>query len=485
MLCSAFFALALGNILRHELWRDEVQPWLLARDSGSIVELLHNARYEWHPNLWHLLLYWVSRLTADPFGMQLLHLAIATATVYIFVRYSPFTLLQKGLFIFGYFPLYEYATISRGYAPGILLIFCFCAVSSKPAKSYLLLAALLAVLAQANVFGLIIAMAMGLGLVFEAIITKDPRRFSRAKKVEIIAAVLLLFAGVTLSYLQLLPPTDSGVNVPWRFGLDISSIVKSINISGRSFVPIPDLSHQFWNTNLLGSGRAMFALSLIVLSASSLLLVRAPAALFTYCCGTAAMIIFTYTKYYGYVRHHGHIFILFIACLWLARYQPELNLRPRGLDALSRFMTKQRGKILVTILLLQLAAAAIACGMDWVYPFSQAKAAAAFLRNNGMADRFIVEDDECGSTLAGYLNRSVYYARADRLGSFTVWDKRHWYWNSRTLMGVAVEKAAERQEDILLISNSPQNAGDGLIRIGEFTGSLVPGEDYYVYLIKH
>jgi hypothetical protein len=487
-LCSAFFALALVSILRHELWRDEVQPWLIARDSGSIVELLHNARYEWHPNLWQLLLYGVTRLTVDPFGMQLLHLVIATTTVYIFVRYSPFTMFQKGLFIFGYFPLYEYATISRNYAPGILLIFCFCAaMCAEPRRRYLLLAALLSLLAQTNVFGLMIAMTMALALFFEAVITQGPRNFSRAKKVEIIAAVLLLVVAVTLSYLQLLPPKDSGVNVPWHFGLDLKTIAKSVNIAGRSFVPIPELSHQFWNNNVLGSGRLMFALSLIVLATSSLLLARTPVALFAYCCGTAAIIIFTYVKYYGYLRHHGHIFILFIACLWVAEYQPKQHLSRRSLDALTRVLSKHRSQILIAVLLLQLAAAAIACGMDWVYPFSQAKTLSAFLRVNGMADMFIVANNEPGvSTLAAYLNRKVYYAREERIGSFMVWDKRHWDWDSRTLLEVAKEKAAERQEDILLISSSPQSIGDGsTIQVGEFTGSIVPGEDYYIYLIKY
>ena len=108
-----FFFLGLVLLLRHEMWQDEWQAWLLAKESLSLPELFRNLRYEGHPGLWHLGLYLVSRVTPDPLGMQLLHLLVATASVYVFLRYSPFTRLQKILFILGYFPFYEYAVISR------------------------------------------------------------------------------------------------------------------------------------------------------------------------------------------------------------------------------------------------------------------------------------------------------------------------------------------------------------------------------------
>ena len=35
-----FFIIALIGIIHHELWRDEIQAWLVARDSNSLVELI-------------------------------------------------------------------------------------------------------------------------------------------------------------------------------------------------------------------------------------------------------------------------------------------------------------------------------------------------------------------------------------------------------------------------------------------------------------
>jgi hypothetical protein len=42
----------LGLLLaHHEMWRNELQAWLLARDSDSLAELWRNTRYEEHPLL--------------------------------------------------------------------------------------------------------------------------------------------------------------------------------------------------------------------------------------------------------------------------------------------------------------------------------------------------------------------------------------------------------------------------------------------------
>ncbi|MBI4794559.1 MAG: hypothetical protein HY790_01735, partial [Deltaproteobacteria bacterium] len=135
-----FFFLGLVLLLRHEMWQDEWQAWLIARESLSIPDLFRNLRYEGHPGLWHLVLFLVSRVTPNPLGMQILHLLVATGAVYVFLKYSPFTRLQKILFILGYFPFYEYTVISRNYGLGVLGLFGFCALFCRPGpRSYLLL----------------------------------------------------------------------------------------------------------------------------------------------------------------------------------------------------------------------------------------------------------------------------------------------------------------------------------------------------------
>ena len=74
LLTGVFFAVASFTLLNHEMWRDELQAWLLARDSNGPFELFQNLKYERHPGLWHLLLMPLSRMFRSPEVMQWLHL---------------------------------------------------------------------------------------------------------------------------------------------------------------------------------------------------------------------------------------------------------------------------------------------------------------------------------------------------------------------------------------------------------------------------
>ena len=49
-------------LFNHEMWRDEIQAWLLARDSSNFLNLLNNLRYEGHTPLWHFLLFPLTKL---------------------------------------------------------------------------------------------------------------------------------------------------------------------------------------------------------------------------------------------------------------------------------------------------------------------------------------------------------------------------------------------------------------------------------------
>ena len=122
-------------LLNHEPWRDEMQAWLLARDSASPLELWRNTRYEGHPLLWHLLLWLLSRWSQKPLTMQLAHAAIAVLTAGVFLAFAPFPRWLKVLWVFGYFPLFEYGVISRNY--GLTVLFLFLALALRERGNHL------------------------------------------------------------------------------------------------------------------------------------------------------------------------------------------------------------------------------------------------------------------------------------------------------------------------------------------------------------
>ena len=67
----------------HELWRDEADVWLFARDTNftGFFEYLSNSG---HPGLWHLLLLPFAKLNFPNYTIQILHLSIAVASIRIF-----------------------------------------------------------------------------------------------------------------------------------------------------------------------------------------------------------------------------------------------------------------------------------------------------------------------------------------------------------------------------------------------------------------
>ncbi len=174
-LTTGFLILGGFTAFNHEMWRDEIQAWLLARDSASFFELFAHLKYEGHPGLWHLCLMPLSRITASPVIMQVFHLLIAGVTVYLFVRYAPFNWLQKFLFCFGYFVLYEYAVIARNYALGLLLLILFCVLFRERYKRPLWIGGILFLLAHTSVHALIVTIAISFALFCEYFLMKIAR----------------------------------------------------------------------------------------------------------------------------------------------------------------------------------------------------------------------------------------------------------------------------------------------------------------------
>src|SRR5438094_4459713 len=149
---AVFFVIALIGILNHEMWRDELHCWLIARDSHSFAQLYQNRSYDGHPLLWYALLYILTWFTANPVAMQVLLLILAAGSVYLFNRFSNFTVLQKVLFSFGYYSIYEYSIIARSYSLGFFLVISFCSLYVNRGRNVAWLFLVLILLANTSVF---------------------------------------------------------------------------------------------------------------------------------------------------------------------------------------------------------------------------------------------------------------------------------------------------------------------------------------------
>ena len=500
-----FLAVGAFTASHHEMWRDEIQAWLLARDSTSLFNLFANLKYEGHPGLWHLCLMPLSRITHSPVMMQMLHLLITGVTVYLFVRYAPFNWFQKLLFCFGYFVLYEYAIVARNYALGLLLITVFCVLFKERYKRFIWVGCVLFLLAHTSVHALIVAIAVGIALCCEYFFGG---RFLKSLSQEVEAiedkrpiwiGFALIGVGILTAVLQLNPPPDTGFAVAWNFNFETKRVNDIVKLISRAYLPVTRPVFGFWGSNLLTTYPffvlIQVSLCYFLMLFSLLLFHKRPTALLIYLISTFGLLTFFYVKYHGSIRHHGFLFLAFLMCCWIYRDSPVIKLgkaEQQDTDSAIDRVLNMVATVLVTLLLICHAIGGItAVRMEHRHIFSYGKLTAEYIKSQGMQDLPMVGDiDYAVSTVVGYLEkpRQVYYPRGSRLGSFVRWDKARTHDAPDTLVIEAAKTlSVEKNKEVLIILNRALGAElrqqHYLTSVAKFTGSVVGDEGFHLYLM--
>jgi hypothetical protein len=188
---------------RHVLWRDEVRALNIATACASpwsLIACLHN---EGHPGLWYLLLQLGYRLTDSLWVLKPTSILVASAAMYLMLRWAPFRRSWKLLFLFGYFPLFAYAVMCRSYGLTMLLLFAVATVHGRRFTHPWGVAVLLALLANTSAFGFVFALALLAGLLLERVL------LHRLRGVATLVSITL--AGVVLAAITMLPDSTTSV----------------------------------------------------------------------------------------------------------------------------------------------------------------------------------------------------------------------------------------------------------------------------------
>lgn len=463
--------------------------WMMARDHATLGSLIQTLRFEYmHPWLWGILLFGLSRLTRDPLAMQLLHILIATGAVLLLVQYSPFTRLQKTLLAFGYFLVFEYSLISRNYGLGVLLIFLFCVLFSTRKRSYLPLATLLAVLTNVNFYSRMTAIALLALLILEYVLAIRSGKPTLNRRWDIAGSLLIVAGGLLLSAVQNIPPpAQAGSLSVLSQGVKLNQVVSAIANLWRAYFPMPGLALRFWNSNIIDDGSAA-ALSWIPLGFSIALFYRRPLILFLYLFNLTEILLF-HSLWTGLMRHLGHIFILFIACLWLSHeIAPSGSERPSRYSVL-RFFDRYRTQFVTVVLVVQVVAGVYAYTMDLFHPFSEAKAVAQYLRRQQLDQSLIAGGiDVFTQSVSGHLDQSIFYPERDRMGTYISSDNS----SQRLSPQQYLERVARQPgvEKAVLVLNFPIKEalpalpGWNVQELARFNRGIVKVENFYLYQLQ-
>ena len=496
LLLAVFVFFEYFLVSHHAMWRDELQAWLLVRDSRDIFELFRNLKYEGHPPLWYLLLIPLTRIFSFPESMQWLHLVIAASSVYVLARYSPFTWVQKVLITFGYFSFYEYAVISRNYGIGVLLIFIFCALFKDRDKKIFWIGVVLSLLANTNVLGLIITIVLSASLCLEFF---QNRRGGQKKlnppNTAFYVALSIIIISISASVAQILPAADGNFASGWVLKFDARNAESLVKIVVGAYLPIPEWNLHYWNTVLLSPNRLIGLLSSVAILLFLTFFIKSirenPLLIFIFVGCTFSLLLFFYTKYHGALRHHGYLYIAFLMTVWISlSYKKSIcacYFATTPPEVRGRNLT---GGLINIIFLFQAFAGLSAATLGYENVFSNANAVALFLADEKYEnDKLVGDTDYAASSVVGYLqNKPIFYPSSGRNGTFVRWDSYRRNISNQEAVDAAKILSKNSNENVILIMNS--ELGEQLLDknhvrlLKSFLNATVGDENYYLYLVN-
>ncbi|MDP9002190.1 MAG: hypothetical protein M3O46_19020 [Myxococcota bacterium] len=477
--------MAIFAISHHEMWRDELHCWLVARDSATPWDVVRNRAYDGHPPLWYLLLWVLEKTTHDPRSMQIAHVGIAAAVVAVFANRAPFPRPLRALFPFGYFLAYEYVAISRCYGLAFLFALLLCVHHSRRFQRPAATALLIAALALTTTVATMVAAGYAAALIVDCIeATRRREPNVRRMWIPVAAAAASCLAAALCAW----PPADSTVaHVRWPSEIP-SDFAPTRLIAG--LLPIPRADFFFWNSNALLSfepfRRNAWIASTCLAAWLTFVLSRDRGAALLFGIGAILLIALFGGVYGGDVRHHGFFFVLFVMSAWIASGTTTC-----GAAGWSRFRQRALVPTLTVLLLMHIPGAAIALAYDWKYVFSSGRRAADVLRDRAPAAApMIAEVDYPATAVLGQLGpRAVAFSpRTGRTFSFVKWTRdRRWEPTDGQCLEYAATLGRSRGEDAILIMNRPLTPtlidGSAVVKIAELYDSMIEEENFYIYRV--
>jgi hypothetical protein len=482
---------------RHEPWKDETQAWRLAIDSHGVADLVHNARYEGHPLLWHLMLQVLGHLSRSWWAVVVLHVVIACAAAWLVLRYAPFTRLQKVLLVFGYWSAYEYAVVARPYGLGMLLGFAACIAWLAPRRRVVLTVVCLLLLANTTAMGTLLALALVAAFAFDWAWPDDVARRPGTRTllmVGVVAAVATL-AVIYVAAAQIRPPADAAYQGSAPPALSLWDIGSIPTVEMRALFPLVLANDGVqWNRWLIKpdsrySLALVLLLTLVFLAIGLVIASRRRVSLLFYVVGTAGYLVFFGFLFDGTAHHHGYLFIVWVITAWLA-WGAAPSERPRVLRRLTDGVERMRGNLFVISLVAPVLATVEMAAADVLTPFSDVPHVADVIRSAGLVDApTIAIVRSHAQAVSAFTDRPVLFPLEGVTRTFVVWGSNgRAYERTVRAADSATTALLGRYCRVVLISSpsqdiAPETAARGHL-LYSTKGRPMSGDRYRVWVVS-
>ncbi len=483
------------NVMNHEVWRDEVHSWAIAKSSESIADIFQRTDYEGHPSLWYLLMFGLKQFSHEIAAFKWFHFILSALAMGLLLWRGRFSLLQKALLIFGYFFTYEYIAFARNYSIGLLCLFAFCIFYEKRKTSIGVLCCCMSffLLAFTNLYSYIAAVVLGGLMCWETF-----KHFTlRSWHLPFVFATWIFATG--LGILDIRPAEDCIHARGWKTSFDLNEAFLTTSTLWNAYAPVPHQRQKFWNTNFFDTkdghlrigkyhipyswhdaNKVKTICGFLVVLLAAFYLRRKPPILLCFLAATSIYLLLTYAKFHGALRHHGHHWVILIVTLWLAQSDEKaVNVRN---TLFFPFM--------YALMILHIIAGVIASWYESRYIFSPNEAVAHYLvEQPGFFEApWLCDNDYIAEGVAGILGKEILLHSNEywRWGTYVVWDNKRNFCNQPCLIGIAEKLASESGKEAWMlmhqrIPDSLLTKTQGLKHQIDFPPGIEGSESFSVY----
>lgn len=482
---SAFICvIAVANYF-HEPWRDEYQALLLANGSSGFTDVVWRARYEGHPSLWYLILYLIPGTWDQVAVAKAVAVAIMAGAGWLIAFRAPFSNTIKAGVLFGYFFCYEYSAFFRNYGLAVLFFLLAIALlrSGRPERRWTAFIPL-SLLPFTQIYGALLSAAL-----FASILYMQWRGERILSMRSAIAATGLYLIAFAVAIWDLAPAADANFYGSWS--LEGSKVLDAMTIPAKVFLPFPAVVPWNWDGTLIAelanrtgptaSKWLLTSVSLALITCATLTLRMKRSAQVLFLCSSLFILSFCALRFHGSLRHQGLIFIAYIGALWLARTDRSGQAKD--------VPVKMRA-FLPFILVVQVAAGITMTMADMLHPFSGSVGTAQFLRDSGRGQSAIYSAcEDRGISIAGALNRPVYYPIIHRNATYMDWNNERRWGISEEEHLAEFDSLATVTPGMLYLTADPlteaQLVGHGLVLIHQCPSTIRSDESFLLYERGH
>jgi hypothetical protein len=384
---------------KHEPWFDEIQAWLIARDSNP-GNLFGRLAYEGQPGLWHLILMLPAK-TLPIAALNWISAAFGAAGVYVFLRRAPFPMAIRLLIPFTFFFFYQYAVVARNYVLVPLVLFSLAALYPRRHERPALFALALFVLANTSAHGFFISSAL-LAIYLVEHLNRYRRSGEMPGRSTVIPVVVLGLSMLAVA-LALIPPSDR------------SAVREGVHIGPRTFIRVA--------SPLMNTSMATNWVVLILALGTSLWFFRRTRVLHIYLVTTGLLLSFMVFVYHA-PWHEGILFLVWLFVFWQALQRST----PGSLtEDKARFAALA---VLTVVVLIQVSWTVLTVLDDAKGSYSGSRNLAAYIKENNLDEQEIYAVNWAALAVNGYFDENVFdnyppEGLPDRDIAYWVWSKRY------------------------------------------------------------